>query len=125
MDKKEDSQDEDDNIKKAKRDFVNTRIIKYVDETESEEVGESLETKSDMNLTYIVSHEVDTDNVAVYIHADNRIQGAFDELDETESKADESDTQINKVVVETIYANESTEIEMEDPDEIVSVEQKC
>ena len=45
MDKKEDSQDEDDNIKKAKRDFVNTRIIKYVDETESEEVGESLETK--------------------------------------------------------------------------------
>ena len=53
MDKKEDSQDEDDNIKKAKRDFVNPRINKYVDETESEENGESLETKSYMNLTYI------------------------------------------------------------------------
>ena len=78
-----------------------------------------------MNLTYIVSYEVDIDNVAVYIHADNIIQGAFDELDETEWKADELDTNINKVVVETTYANESTEIEVEDPDEIVSVEQKC
>ena len=56
------------------------------------------------------------------MHVDKRIQGIFDELDETESKADESDTQINKLVVETIYANESTEIEMEDSDEIVSVE---
>lgn len=27
MDKKEDSQDEDDNIKKAKRDFVNTGLL--------------------------------------------------------------------------------------------------
>ena len=63
--------------------------------------------------------------MAVYIHANNRIQGAFDELDETESKADESDTNIDKVVVETIYTNVNTEIEVEDPDEIVSVEQKC
>ena len=37
-----------------------------------------------LNLTYIVSYEVDIDNVAVYIHADDRIQGAFDEFDETE-----------------------------------------
>ena len=78
-----------------------------------------------MNLTYIVSYEVDIDNVAVYIHADDRIQGAFDEFDETESKADESDTNIDKVVVETIYINVNTEIEVEDPDEILSVEQKC
>ena len=39
-----------------------------------------------------------------------------------ESKADESDTNLNKVVFETIYANESAEREVDEPDEKESVE---
>ena len=43
-------------------------------------------------------------------------------MDETKSKADESDTNLNKVVFEMIYTDESMERELDEPDEIESVE---